>query len=184
MDGPYGAGPGSSEAAALDTNGDGALSAADDPYAPYWPGDDAVDWVGMSLYFWGLEYPWGENEVAPEGRFADLLTGALQDGLPNFAATYADAKGKPLAIIETAALYDPAAGGPGEEELKRAWFEQVLGQATRDAFPSLAMVNWFEWRKEEREVGSEIDWRLTADSELARDLLASVPDGWLRFAGE
>ena len=64
---------GSREAAALDTDGDGELTRADDPYAPYWPGEDAVDWVGMSLYFWGLEYPWGENELAPEGRFAALL---------------------------------------------------------------------------------------------------------------
>lgn len=34
----------------MDTNGDGALDANDDPFAPYYPGDDVVDWVGISLY--------------------------------------------------------------------------------------------------------------------------------------
>ncbi len=28
-----------------------------DPYAPYYPGDAATDWVGMSLFHWGSGYP-------------------------------------------------------------------------------------------------------------------------------
>ena len=181
--GAHGPSAGSADEAALDTDGDGVLTHADDPYGPYWPGDDAVDWVGMSLYFWGLEYPWGENEVPPEGEFTRLLTGGGA-GIPDFYATYADGHDKPMAIIETGVLYDPEGGGPAGAEMKRAWFEQVFSAATRDAFPRLAMINWFEWLKEEPEVGSRIDWRLAADPQLARDLLASVPDGWLRFAGE
>ena len=55
--GAFGAAPGSPEAAALDTDGDGELTRSDDPYAPYYPGDDAVDWVGMSLYHWGNTHP-------------------------------------------------------------------------------------------------------------------------------
>lgn len=34
---------------ALDTNNDNNISMADDMYTPYYPGDDAVDWVGMSI---------------------------------------------------------------------------------------------------------------------------------------
>lgn len=34
----------------MDTNGDGKVDNADDPFAPYYPGDDVVDWVGISLY--------------------------------------------------------------------------------------------------------------------------------------
>ena len=41
------------DTAKLDTNGDGQLTAADDPYEPYWPGDASVDWVGMSMYYFG-----------------------------------------------------------------------------------------------------------------------------------
>jgi hypothetical protein len=90
-----------------------------------------------------------------------------------------------MAIIETAALYDPAASdGPTEAELKSAWFEEVFSQATRDDFPLVRMINWFEWRKEEPEVGRVIDWRISADADLAQSLLDGVPDGWLIFAIE
>jgi len=188
--GAFEAAPGSAARAALDTDGDGDLTAADDPYAPYWPGEDAVDWVGMSLYFWGLEYPWGENELAPAGRFAGQLTGrptGAHEGeltIPDFYATYAEGYDKPMAIIETAALYDPADPGADEAAIKGAWFRQVFSAETRDAFPRIGMINWFEWRKDEAEVDSVIDWRLAADPALGRALLESVPDGWLLFAGD
>jgi hypothetical protein len=52
--GRYEAKPGAPGFDTLDTNHDGTLSEADDPYAPYYPGDDAVDWVGMSLYQWAM----------------------------------------------------------------------------------------------------------------------------------
>jgi hypothetical protein len=35
---------------ALDTNGNGQLDGGDDPYSPWYPGDDQVDWIGISLY--------------------------------------------------------------------------------------------------------------------------------------
>lgn len=38
----------------MDTNGDGMITQDDDMYTPFWPGADVVDWVGMSLYWWGL----------------------------------------------------------------------------------------------------------------------------------
>jgi hypothetical protein len=186
--GAYEAPPGSADRAALDTDGDGELTRLDDPYAPYWPGDDAVDWVGMSLYFWGLEYPWGENEVPPDGRFAGALrglpSGAHQDevAVPDFYATYADGHDKPMAIIETAALYDPSGAGPTEAEVKSAWFSQVFSAETVRDFPRIRMINWFEWRKDEPEVGSTIDWRLSGDADLGRALLNGAPAGWLRFA--
>ncbi|MDR6640048.1 glycosyl hydrolase [Paenarthrobacter nitroguajacolicus] len=61
--GQFEAKPGTPEFAALDTNGDGVVTMNDDAYSPYYPGDEAVDWVGMSLYHWGSKYPWGENEA-------------------------------------------------------------------------------------------------------------------------
>lgn len=173
----------------LDTDGDGRLTGTDDPYAPYYPGDDVVDWVGMSLYHWGLVYPWGENEMPPPGAFAAMVrgqdVGALADGLaaPDFYAIYAEGHDRPMAIVETAILYDPAAtSGPTEARLKSAWFEQVFGASTRTAFPRIGMLNWFEWRKEESEVSRVIDWRLGSDPALARSLLDEAP-GWLIFGG-
>lgn len=189
--GQFGAAPGSSEEAALDTDGDGRLTSADDPYAPYYPGDDVVDWVGMSLYHWGLAYPWGENELPRPGTFSALLKGTdvgahtVAATAPDFYAAYAEARDKPLAIVETAILYDPAAqGGPTGAELKTAWFEEVFSTATRDAFPRIGMLSWFEWRKTEPEVGRVIDWRLAEDPALARSLLDAAPAGWLRYAGD
>jgi hypothetical protein len=189
--GPFEAPAGSHRAKALDTDGDGTLTERDDPYGPYYPGDDAVDWVGMSLYHWGLEHPWGENELPREGAFAELLRGR-DDGahaggttIPDFYATYAEARDKPLAIVETAILYDPSAtDGPSETELKSAWFAEVFGPGTREAFPRIGMLSWFEWRKLEPEIGRVIDWRLGSDPALARRLLGGVPAGWLLFAGD
>lgn len=39
----------SAEWKALDTNNDGKVNEKDDPYTPYWPGADVVDWVAMSV---------------------------------------------------------------------------------------------------------------------------------------
>jgi hypothetical protein len=189
--GKFGAARGSPDAKALDTNGDGALTRTDDPYAPYYPGDEAVDWIGVSLYQWGLAYPWGENEIPKPGTFANLLTGrptgeqANEVAIPDLYSVYADGHDTPIAVVETAILYDPAApaGGPTEAKLKTAWFDQVFAAANRTDFPRIGMINWFEWRKNETEVGRVIDWRLAADPSLARSLLASVPDGWLVYAG-
>lgn len=187
--GSYAAGAGPAEAALLDTDGDGEVTGRDDPYAPYYPGDEAVDWVGMSLYHWGLEYPWGENELPRPGSFAALLRGEdlgaheEASNVPDFYARYVEGHDKPLAIVETAILYDPAAAGePAEAELKTAWFDEVFGPATQEAFPRIRMLSWFEWRKHEPEVGRVIDWRLGADPALAARLLDGVPAGWLRFA--
>jgi hypothetical protein len=176
---------GSAAFAALDTDHDGQLTAADDPFAPYWPGDDAVDWVGMSLYHWGNVYPWGANDVPPPTRFADLLTGrtSVTSGVaPDFYHTYADGHDKPLAIVETAAFWRPAAGGASELAIKQAWWRQVFSDATATAFPRIHLIGWFEWRKVESEVHDTVDWRLTAEPALVAAFLADLPAGRLRFA--
>ncbi len=181
--------PGAAGFAALDTTGDGALTALDDPYAPYYPGDDAVDWVGMSLYHWGSAYPWGESEMPEEGKFAAQLTGTY-DGdngdesmLPDFYADYGVGHGKPVAIPETAALVDDDIGSLRTLNIKRAWWQQVFDPSIRERFPQLAMVNWFEWNKVEPEVGSAVDWTVVEDPAVRAEFTAALPD-WYRFAGK
>lgn len=183
--GTFEAGPGTVAIVDLDTDGDGEVTSADDPYAPYYPGDDAVDWVGMSLYHWGLDYPWGENELPRPGSFATMLRGEDTSGAPDFYATYAVGHDKPMAIVETAILFDPAAThGPPEAQLKTAWFQQVFAPSTRTEFPRIALISWFEWRKHEPEVGRVIDWRLGSDPALARSLLGGVASDWLLYGGD
>lgn len=184
--GQYEARPGTTERTALDTNGDGALTMADDSYAPYYPGDDAVDWVGMSLYHWGAKYPWGENELPEGDKFAEQLTGSYAGAngddtlLPDFYEVYGVGHGKPVAIPETAALYAPAGGGEPELAIKEAWWGQVLGPATHARFPQLKMVNWFEWDKQEVEVKGRVDWTVT-NTPAIREAFTSALPGWLRY---
>ena len=177
--GPYQAAPGSPDFAALDTNGDGVLTAQDDMYHPYYPGDDVVDWVGMTLYHWGVTYPWLENEMPPPNSFASTLRGAGHEPpIPDFYARYcADAiHHKPLAIPETAALFNPQQpAGPGEFPLKQAWWRQVFNASeanTNDAniaveFPKLKCISWFDHYKAEAEAQDQwIDWRISSHPAL------------------
>ncbi len=188
--GRYEAKPGTTEFALLDTNGDGRLSMDDDPYGPYYPGDEAVDWVGMSLYHWGDRWPWGRNVLPEDGKFAAKLTGRYdgtagdERAVPDFYATYAVGHGKPMAIPETAAFYRPAlATGAGELALKRAWWRQVFSAETLERFPQIRLVDWFDQRKFETEVNDVVDWRLTGQARLASAFLADLPPAF-RFAPE
>lgn len=177
--GRYEAQPGTAAFSLLDTNTDGILTMADDPYAPYYPGDDAVDWVGMSLYHWGSAHPWGENERPEAGKFVAQLRGEY-DGLggddsavPDFYGAYAVTRGKPLAIPETAAFYAPASGGDPEAAIKAEWWSEVF--AGLASLPAIGIVSWFEWSKFELEVNGDVDWRVTSDAEVAAAFRDSMP---------
>lgn len=184
--GTYEAKPGTAEFAALDTNGDGALTMQDDAYAPYYPGDEAVDWVGMSLYHWGARYPWGENELPEPNKFAEQLTGTYNGAngddslLPDFYSVYGQQHGKPVAIPETAALFAPAAGGEQELAIKQAWWNQLFDPSVHQQFPQLKMVNWFEWDKNEVEVKGRVDWTITNTPAVREAFTAALPD-WFRY---
>ncbi len=182
--GPSTAVPGTADFALLDTNHDGTITIADDAYAPYYPGDDVVDWVGMSLYHWGSAYPWGENEMPEEGKFAAQLTGTYnglggdETAAPDFYQTYAVEHGKPLAIPETAALVVPGGDPKKELAIKRAWWRQVLSEDNAKRFPQLKMVNWFEWDKLEPEVGGDVHWSVANEPKIRKAFIADLPS-WL-----
>jgi hypothetical protein len=134
--GQYEAQPESPDFDRLDTNNDGALTMEDDPYAPYYPGNGAVDWVALSLYHWGNTYPWGDNEAPEPGKFVAQITGTYNgqigddSGLPDFYATY-------VAIAETSALYNVERdGGASELEIKSAWWSRVFDTADLRAVPA------------------------------------------------
>lgn len=75
---PYGqvapAGISTADMTALDTNHDGQITAADDPFAPYYPGDDVVDWIGLSLYYKGPNFQ-DLNQPNPAGYCGYGITG-------------------------------------------------------------------------------------------------------------
>lgn len=66
------------EATALDTSGDGQLSPLDSPFSPYYPGDEYVDWVGLSVYYKGPNSQ-NINVAQPRG----YCYGALRNHNPN-----------------------------------------------------------------------------------------------------
>ncbi len=162
--------PGTPDFIALDTDHDGQVTDRDDPYAPYYPGDDAVDWVGMTIYHWGISYPWFENEMPLPDNFAGSLTGNYQGNVPNFYDEYCVRRGKPLAIPETAAFYNTEQPGPDPLLLKQSWWRQVFA-ATRQ-FPKLKCINWFDELKREGVAQSNwIDWRVSADAAICTAFL-------------
>jgi hypothetical protein len=181
-DGPYVAYPSDPDFPLLDTDGDGVLTMEDDAYLPYYPGDAYVDWVGLSLYHWGSRHPWGDNELPEDHKFVDQIMGTYdgpagdESGLADFYATFTELHGKPMAIVETAALYNPGRGGPSEFDIKQAWWNQVFSDEVFDRFPRLRMINWFEWDKHESEIGGErIDWTVTLDDANREAFTADLP---------
>lgn len=181
--------PGTADFQLLDTNKDGQLTMADDMYSPYYPGDDAVDWVGISLYHWGRQYPWGKNEVPEQGSFVAKMTGEYaglggdQRAVPNFYETYAQKHGKPMAIAGTSALYNIAVGGADERTIKQAWWRQVFNPQIAQDFPALKMILWFEWFKYEREINGVVDWTVTSNPELTQAFSDDLPRSQLIFGG-
>lgn len=186
--GGYLAVPGSYNFKLLDTNGDGRLDLLDDMYAPFYPGDDVVDWVGMSVYHWGNTYPWGENEIPEAHSFIDRITGNYvgkngdERAVPDFYNVYVEQHGKPMAITETAALYNTEVGGDSEYLIKQAWWRQVFSKEVANQFSGIKMINWFETRKFESETNSKVDWSISFDPELTRLFLKDLPHQRLVFS--
>ena len=183
----YLAQPGTPAFAALDTNHDGRITEADDPYAPYYPGDQYVDWVGITLYHFGDAWPWGKNIVAEPHKFVDQLTGHYHGAngddrsVPDFYATYAVGHHKPMALSETSALYNQSQAGLGAANLriKQDWIGQALNPAFATQFPLLKMENWFEFVKPENGISGVIDWRATADPQVVAALRAALGSRFL-----
>lgn len=182
--------PGTEAFTLLDTDGDGALTQGDDPYRPYYPGDEHVDWVGLSLYHFGDAYPWGENAEPEPGKFAAKLTGSYdgrggdESALPDFHNQYAQRTGKPLAISETSALYNLGRTGRGANNttIKTAWLSQVFADDVPEKFGQLRLIMWFEQDKVEPDVpGGATSWSVSRDAELREAFHDALPT-WLRQA--
>lgn len=165
------------DTARLDTDGDGRLARGDDPYGPYYPGDEAVDWVGLSLYHFGRVQDFGDNVRPAAGDLAARLDeragyGDRRDRTP-FYERFAERRDRPM-LVETGALYNVEAdGGDSELEVKRTWWRQVL--AALPDHPRIGGVTWLELRRAEAEAdGDVVDWRAAHDAELADALAADL----------
>ncbi|MEX5257519.1 OpgC domain-containing protein [Kocuria arenosa] len=161
--------PQGGEPAALDTNGDGVWDEDDDPYGPYYPGDDVVDWVGLVAYHDETGTGPARNVLPAPEKFGALL-GSGEDtgpaGEDDFYAAYAAGREKPL-MVETGAFYSPGTGGPSERDVKEAWWDQVLATASTGDHERVRAIVWNETVEQRDDGAVTVDWRVTADPGLA-----------------
>ncbi|WP_193607245.1 OpgC domain-containing protein [Nocardioides lijunqiniae] len=187
------------QSGALDTDDDGDVDAADDPYGPYFPGDEAVDWVGLTQYHFGAEYDapgFDTDGVGPDQEDpafsintrprADELQSRLEETWgygderrrTSFYDRFAAADDRPL-LLETAALWTAGDRGDAEAAIKPEWWRQVLTAV--DEYPLIAGVSWLETARPEAEAeGLEVEWGATRTDALAaalrRDLVSAEID--------
>jgi len=157
----------------LDTNGDGQLTAADDPYEPYWPGASSVDWVGLSMYYFGKgkateaagrDVPLTTNDVPESGevqaRFDETWGYEQSQSRGDFYDRFAVGHDRPM-LLDTGALYDHSLKGAAELDVKQGWWRQVF-TALEDR-PLIRGVTFLETNRREPEAGNRVaDWRDTA----------------------
>ncbi|KAL7747144.1 hypothetical protein RI367_007504 [Sorochytrium milnesiophthora] len=168
------------DARAMDTNGDGWIDHKDDPYTPYWPGEEYVDWIGVDIYHFG-DMDNACNAVAGKKQFATLMTGSPFRLYDMFAKRY----NKPFAITETGASYYPEdkTSRVSELDVKRSWWTQLTDTRIKATYPLLAMVCWFEIAKREDSGAHKNvlrDFRLTHDPAMARQFCSAQPP-WMVF---
>jgi hypothetical protein len=94
---------------ALDTSANGQVGPEDDPYGPYYPGDQFVDWVGISSNWLPVqEPPKARNGPPPNGYFVGCVNGNPEflvnmnsEGTTNnlnFYARFAETLNKPMIL--------------------------------------------------------------------------------------
>lgn len=186
---------------ALDTDGNGVLDGSDDPYGPYWPGKDAVDWVGITMYHFGVDRGREDNDLDPTTGGAtgddELSEGFEPDVAPEpgdvearldetygygdegtgrepFYDRFAKRHDLPV-LLETAALWRPDGKGDPEIRIKQGWWRQVF--AATDDYPLIGGISWLEQKRPEAEVqGDDVDWRATRTDRLSEALRDDLAD--------
>ncbi|KAJ3412772.1 hypothetical protein HDV05_000239 [Chytridiales sp. JEL 0842] len=100
----------------LDTNADDVVDGLDDPYEAYYPGDEYVDWVAVSVFpVYGSSW-----------RDVDELS--FLEALWGFYEEYAVRRNKPMMISEFGVGYAKSSARDGErvEEVKRRWWRLLI----------------------------------------------------------
>lgn len=163
----------------LDTDGDGRLDEGDDPYSPYYPGDRAVDWVGLSMPRFGVRPEFGDNVVPGPRELRlrlDETFGYADDrSRRSFYSRYAVGADRPM-LLATGALFNPGGDGASESAVKLSWLRRVA-TAVRSR-PLLEGVLWLEDARYEPEVGSRVRWGLSPSVDVrdaARRIIAGGP---------
>ncbi|MDT0187111.1 OpgC domain-containing protein [Microbacterium sp. ARD31] len=160
---PFAGAPASSDPA-VDTDGDGELTSGDDPYGPYDPGAEYVDWVGLTAYHDPSGGGSPVNRLPGDGDLAAKIDG---EGALAFYTRFAAASEKPM-MLDTGAMYAPGAGGSAELPIKQSWWRQVMDVVGPDAYPLIDVAMWRDATTRRAVVGEVvIDWSLTESPAMA-----------------
>lgn len=160
--------------ALLDTNKDGQVNNSDDPYLPYYPGDDMVDWIGISTYYKGPNYQ-NINVAQVGGYCGSVLNGTSGTSTFNFYNTFCTKPGKACMIAESGAAWHEQAANSAQSttksivDLQRAWWQDCITSTTfLNQFPRLKLTMHFEHEKLETDGGNSDlrDYRLTNDTAM------------------
>lgn len=104
-------------------NDNNSLNDQNRDLAALYPGDNYVDWIGLSVYNDGARRSWNS--------FSMLIDGAYH--------VVTRISSKPLMIAEMGAT---EAGAPSGTS-KAAWIEQALNSDIPNRYPRVKLVNWF-----------------------------------------
>ncbi|MFJ4263606.1 OpgC domain-containing protein [Paenarthrobacter nicotinovorans] len=158
----------------LDTNGNGIWDMDDSAFDPYYPGDDVVDWIGLSIYHDTTGAGAANNTLPDAGEFNDALHASSGGtGTDNFYGSYVQARNKPL-LIETGAFYSPGAGGAAEINVKQTWWHQVFASVAQPENGAVRAVVWNETTDARDQSKVSIDWRATTQPSLASPFRSSL----------
>ncbi|KAJ3344722.1 hypothetical protein HDU83_004922 [Entophlyctis luteolus] len=185
---PYGASlpSNSADATALNTNKDSALTSSDDPFTPYWPGSDYVDWVGISLYWKGnpsTAYPLHDNSAPPSDIWTEMVQGGGVGGNSTFPfyTMFAEQYTKPLVMSEGGSGFALSQGSSdtavpanaGQLAVEQGFWKSYLNTTFLSIFPKAKMFINFEFVKilEDNSTsnpnnGVNRDYRITWNSDV------------------
>ncbi|KAI8614309.1 glycoside hydrolase superfamily [Chytriomyces sp. MP71] len=181
------------ELATLDTNGDGALTIMDDPFTPYYPGDDFVDWFGMSVYWKGdptTQYPLHDNSVPPANYWEQIVQNTDATGNPAFPfySMFPQKHNKPLVMSEGGSAFaltqqgdnTPLAAGVGQVAFEQGFWQSYLNTDFFAKFPKAKMFINFEFEKVHEDPapgqanGITRDYRITQNPDVLAAFRADI----------
>jgi beta-mannanase len=142
----------------MDTNNDGVISSLDDPFGPFYPGDDYVDWVGCSAFDWGWSSTSNGNNVLSSSNTFYTTMAPLQTWVTAYHPT------KPIMIPEIAKFYAPLWSSQyPQATMVSSYLNQVYNKTLlTNKLPSVKAIIWFNEDKYESWVSDIVDWRFTS----------------------
>ena len=127
--------------------------------APWYPGDEYVDWVGIDSYNWGRNPAQPDRWINPEQTIGPTLK-RVREIAPN----------KPVIIVENASS---EFGGN-----KADWIREMLG-AYLPNHPEIDAYMWFNWNFE-KDNGLRADWPIESSAPAQQAFRAGIQSSLFR----